>query len=750
MESKPDIKEKEKVVPPSDLVPSAPDYAEIRRPQLPLNPNVAIPLTFTPTTPVRVIPAIEVETIVTTPRQEQPIRRGSDVFGTPLSSPTPARNPSDIERPRTRSSNAPLFTGVLPLPTRNRKPKVIRPKAGMASATNADDIEVVDDGEQEEVEVPKPKRTFPLPAAQPSYMRVRRFSAGDRREPKVELSEQVMNFMMAREEARERAGYGPREDDQESDISVEMGPSGKVHGVGKVITHLVKPALAMNKTSPLTQAEVDKNLRHLSKVKASAISHAIYEEDAVTRLSALMLTLAQEIEKVKSDSKISANAAVEKTGEIKPNAYITYPEEEAAPDLYMEAVRSMSKAVKVIERSCKFEEVPYDFLLEVCMESNKIAANFGLTQGQQMRLIMSYIPTTSNQYAALERAGTLEGIFKLASTCSTRISTRAELDAQINAWRLDNSEYSKLVASIDTLVALLERQEGKPSAQINKVLLYQKVIQRVKAVTSLPAMVGKGLDEAFIRLNNETDPVELYKILLVPLKGFVGWHDRRRAPGQVKQVNLPQSAPPTWLPAPQVNQTQAAQAQNTGAVPKKKGNKNPRYKGKKPRDDGQRKPQTNQTGKNGGQTSQTKPAQVKRPFNSFVPIWPEGKQYLSKSGNQLSRELEAHFEGYCFKCGHSSHSAEACRKYPEKTTVMTICQHCRQGFHLECKSRVMYAKRQQEAMVKAIQDGFAGMLRMPPQVQYMYPPPPPMQVQPLALATLAGQAYQVKEESDSD
>ena len=138
----------------------------------------------------------------------------------------------------------------------------------MASASNVDDIEVVEEREQEEVEVPKPKRTFPLLAAQLPYMRVRRFSAGDRREPKVELSEQVMNFMLAREEARERAGYGPREDDQESDISVETGPSGKVHGVGKVITHLVKPALAMNKTTPLTQAEVDKNLRHLNKVKA--------------------------------------------------------------------------------------------------------------------------------------------------------------------------------------------------------------------------------------------------------------------------------------------------------------------------------------------------------------------------------------------------------------------------------------------------------------------------------------------------
>ena len=72
---------------------------------------------------------------------------------------------------------------------------------------------------------------------------------------------------------------------------------------------------------------------------------------------------------------------------------------------------------------------------------------------------------------------------------------------------------------------------------------------------------------------------------------------------------------------------------------------------------------------------------------SYVAPWPEGVPYLSKNGNTLTRECDAHFKGYCFRCGHSSHSHDNCRVYKDKGVFVTICSLCRQGFHDTCRSR---------------------------------------------------------------
>jgi hypothetical protein len=72
---------------------------------------------------------------------------------------------------------------------------------------------------------------------------------------------------------------------------------------------------------------------------------------------------------------------------------------------------------------------------------------------------------------------------------------------------------------------------------------------------------------------------------------------------------------------------------------------------------------------------------------SYVAPWPENMPYLSKNGNTLTRECEAHFDGFCFRCGHSSHTHENCRVYNNKDVFITLCSVCRQGFHDSCRSR---------------------------------------------------------------
>jgi hypothetical protein len=90
----------------------------------------------------------------------------------------------------------------------------------------------------------------------------------------------------------------------------------------------------------------------------------------------------------------------------------------------------------------------------------------------------------------------------------------------------------------------------------------------------------------------------------------------------------------------------------------------------------------------------------KRKF-SFVTPWPDNKPYTSKSGNSLSKECEEHFANHCFKCGMSSHKADKCRIYTDRTVIITLCSECRQGFHDQCKN---YKKIGQKSITHQVQN----------------------------------------------
>ena len=69
-----------------------------------------------------------------------------------------------------------------------------------------------------------------------------------------------------------------------------------------------------------------------------------------------------------------------------------------------------------------------------------------------------------------------------------------------------------------------------------------------------------------------------------------------------------------------------------------------------------------------------------------VATWPAHKAYLNVQGNGLVKEIQEHFSGHCFKCGHSSHWAAKCRIYTSHTPVLSLCSTCWQGFLDSCKS----------------------------------------------------------------
>ena len=86
-----------------------------------------------------------------------------------------------------------------------------------------------------------------------------------------------------------------------------------------------------------------------------------------------------------------------------------------------------------IERSVTFNSEIYTFLLEICVSSNVISSQFGLTVTQQKALIEGFIPLTSVLHKELRLLGTLDQIFDLASNNSTAILTKSEIDQKIDS-----------------------------------------------------------------------------------------------------------------------------------------------------------------------------------------------------------------------------------------------------------------------------------------------------------------------------
>ncbi len=113
---------------------------------------------------------------------------------------------------------------------------------------------------------------------------------------------------------------------------------------------------------------------------------------------------------------------------------------------------------------------------------------------------------------------------------------------------------------------------------------------------------------------------------------------------------------------------------------------------------------------------------------SFVKPWPENIAYVGKNGNNLTKEFEQWFKNHCHRCSHSSHLAEKCRTYTDKSTILTLCKRCRQGLHDNCKRK--RPDLQQAAMLKEVKKMYANMYSVPPPVapgymwHYGVPPPP--------------------------
>jgi hypothetical protein len=190
---------------------------------------------------------------------------------------------------------------------------------------------------------------------------------------------------------------------------------------------------------------------------------------------------------------------------------------EASNDDYRRAVTLMQASVRTIEKSFDFLENPFNYLLEVATRSNSVASNCGLSKMQQAALIMSFIPATSPIYRDLAMLDTLEELFHYANLCSTTTMTRTKILAKIDAWTLDTKNYATLNESLAALRTYYADLSGKGN-KVNKVELYQKVLQIVKKERGIPSFVHRMLDESNLKIERETNSGEMLELVLAPLK----------------------------------------------------------------------------------------------------------------------------------------------------------------------------------------------------------------------------------------
>jgi len=283
--------------------------------------------------------------------------------------------------------------------------------------------------------------------------------------------------------------------------------------------------------------------------------------------------------------------------------------------------------------------------------------------------------------------------------------------------------------------------------------VWRDMIQR----ESLPKQIYDSLNEARLRIR-DTDPVpELNRILLGSLNRYIGMKKPKGSSSvpqlhfgkpSTNQLELPSpprvfaleySQPP---PTPKVAQPMGNQVSNKPKNGNGKGGggnnvpKNGQIGGGQNVKNGQPNHNVAQGNKNDPRTSTEK--KDKKPFKKFhfVRPWPEGKVYLSKNGNKLSRECEDHFQGFCYKCGHNSHDYTKCRTYTDSTAYLSLCNRCMQGFHDQCKRR--WVKESQVAdQLKQIQIMYDHLAMNPPR-------------QPFMVSANANQGAKVEEPSDED
>ncbi len=238
------------------------------------------------------------------------------------------------------------------------------------------------------------------------------------------------------------------------------------------------------------------DIRERSRLELDEVRNSFHHERKL---------LKSRLERLEENEKLTNRITTEKKDSITPNA--SYPVVGAEEDLVRKGNLVLTASMKVVEKKVTFDKEPYNYILHLCLESNKVAISHKLNQPQQRAMILSHIPSSEPEYSYLDSEPTLSGIFAIVSVMSNRILTISEIEKRINAWTLDNSSDNTLYKSVTTLIDLLRRslEHGNGHEPIKNPELFRQAITRIQR-DKLPKIVYDNLNEARIRIR-DTDSI---------------------------------------------------------------------------------------------------------------------------------------------------------------------------------------------------------------------------------------------------
>jgi hypothetical protein len=136
------------------------------------------------------------------------------------------------------------------------------------------------------------------------------------------------------------------------------------------------------------------------------------------------------VERLEENERLTSRVSTEKKDCIYPLS--SYPPMDADEELVRKAVISLSASIKVIERQLTYEGDPYDFVLYVALEANKVAQMHKLSANQQWELVLNALPVDPKRnYYSMTKD--IHELYQVISVLAPKILTISDLEKAVGS-----------------------------------------------------------------------------------------------------------------------------------------------------------------------------------------------------------------------------------------------------------------------------------------------------------------------------
>jgi hypothetical protein len=275
------------------------------------------------------------------------------------------------------------------------------------------------------------------------------------------------------------------------------------------------------------QESVEENISSVHNELYRELQKVRHEREQAKLDAASAQNILERLKKLEENEKLSNRISTEKRDELKPNP--NYPILPANDDNLCKARMALINQMKINERKLTFENDPYNYILCLASESNKVAEVHLLTKDQQRDLLLANIPAMDSDQSYLGIADNLDELFKMISVLASNVLTISDLEKHINAWVCDNSTDKTMYKSITTLMDLLKRsmQNTNRDQPIKYPELFRTAIGRIQRIPNIPNFLYKSLNEGRLRIRDTDSISELNNILIGCMNPYIGYKSKK-------------------------------------------------------------------------------------------------------------------------------------------------------------------------------------------------------------------------------